>query len=115
MSADSQPQTPEAAAAPARPEGLWRRYRATALASALVAESRRAADTLVRTIDPCVAVPELFRALGSESAARRAVAIDCLRRITGVRHGYSPAAPIAERRAAIARWQGWWKASKYRY
>jgi len=155
MSAASTPQAPEAAASPKRPEGLWMRYRATALVSALVlytcvlavavaddvlhlglfptqlermardliaefdspdpAESRQAADTLVRTIDPFVAVPELFRALGSESAARRAIAIDCLRRITGVRHGYSPDAPIAERRAAIARWRRWWKANKYRY
>ena len=79
------------------------------------AQRTRAADRLVRDIDTFVAVPELFRALDSRSASRRALAAECLRRITSTSHGYSPDAPRAERRAAIQRWRQWWKASKYRY
>ena len=79
------------------------------------AQRRKAADKLARDIDPFVAVPELFRALDSPSAPRRALAVECLRRITRAGHGYAPDAARAERRAATDRWRDWWKANRDRY
>ena len=79
------------------------------------AQRRRAADKLVRDVDPFVAVPQLFRALDDPSGTRRAAAVECLRRITRAAHGYQPDAPRPERRDAIKRWRAWWRDSKYRY
>lgn len=79
------------------------------------AARQTAADKLVKEMDTFVGVPELIRALGSRSAQRRALAVECLRRITRTRHGYAPDASPQQRRAAIARWRAWWKRNKYRY
>ena len=79
------------------------------------AEAQAAVDEFVRDIDAFVAVPQLLRALGSDSERRRALAADALRRITDARHGYEAEAPPPERDAARKRWSLWWKANRYRF
>ncbi len=79
------------------------------------AARREAADRLVRQVDAFVAVPELLRALGSESPRVRQTAIECLRRITKADVAFDPAAAPAERRAAIAAWRRWWRENRDRF
>ncbi|MBL8764017.1 MAG: HEAT repeat domain-containing protein [Phycisphaerae bacterium] len=62
-----------------------------------------------RKMDPS-AVPELIEMLDSDDPAARLVAINALGRLTGETHGYDHAAPEDERREAVARWQGWYRA-----
>jgi len=76
---------------------------------------REAADKLVKTVDSFVAVPETIRALGSSSLSVRQTAIECLRRMTKAELPFDPAAPAAERRAAIAHWRQWWRANRDRF
>jgi hypothetical protein len=76
---------------------------------------RTAADRFVRDVEPFVAVPELLRAMDAESLRTRALAAECLRRITETRLDYDPAAPIDERRAALERWRAWWEANRRRF
>ena len=79
------------------------------------AERQRAADALCGDIDAFVAVPELFRALASDTQTRRAATIECVRRITQSHQGYEPDGPPEERRAAIRRWRQWWTANHDRF
>jgi len=67
-----------------------------------------AVERLFQQIEGFVAVPELIRALGSPSPQRRAVANDCLKRLTHADLGFDPNAAPAEREAAIAAWRAWW-------
>jgi len=76
---------------------------------------REAAAKLIRDIDAFVAVPELLRVLSSGSPERRALAVDCLRKLTKAENGFDPDAPPAERRAAIARWRRWWRENERRF
>jgi len=76
---------------------------------------REAADTLVRRVDAFVAIPELIRALGSESARVRERSSACLRRLAETGPPFDPAAPPAGRRAAIAAWREWWRENKGRF
>ncbi|HPD16352.1 MAG TPA: hypothetical protein PLE19_15470 [Planctomycetota bacterium] len=79
------------------------------------ATRREAADTLVRRVDAFVAIPELIRALGSGSAPVREGASACLRRLAAGGPPFDPAAPPAERRAAVAAWGQWWRENKGRF
>lgn len=79
------------------------------------AERQRAADELCREIDAFVAVPELFRALESDSLQRRTLAVECLRRTAKTSNAYQPDAPSDQRRAALARWRQWWTANRDRF
>jgi len=76
------------------------------------ATRREAAEKLAKQVDAFVAVPELIRALGHASPTVRGLAAECLRRLTKSDLPFDPAAPPAERRAAIARWRQWWRENK---
>lgn len=76
---------------------------------------REAADALVRRVDAFVAIPELIRALGSASARVREGASGCLGRLAEGGPPFDPAAPLAERRAAVAAWRRWWRENKARF
>jgi hypothetical protein len=80
-------------------------------------EARRqaAAEELLTRIEAFVAIPELIRALDAPSPRTRALALDCLQHLTQTTQGYDPAAPPADRRAAIARWRAWWTAHKHQF
>ena len=79
------------------------------------AERKKAIDEFTSKIDQFLAVPELIRALDSHSPATRATAAGLLRDITGSNQAYDPAAPRAQRRAAIVRWRSWWHKHTYRF
>ena len=51
--------------------------------------------------------PILFETLRSDDPLRRRVGIDRLRQLTGLDHGFDPAAPPDRREAAVKRWEGW--------
>lgn len=53
------------------------------------------------------ATPDLIRQLGSDDALVRVAAADALEEITGLTHGFDPAAAEGERAAAIDRWVQW--------
>ena len=79
------------------------------------AERKKAIDEFTAKIDHFLAVPELIRALDAHSPATRATAAGLLRDITGSNQAYDPAAPRAQRRAAIVRWRSWWHKHTYRF
>jgi HEAT repeat protein len=51
--------------------------------------------------------PILFETLRSDDPLRRRVGIDRLRQLTGLDHGFDPAAPPDRREAAVKRWEAW--------
>lgn len=56
-----------------------------------------------------IGVPTLLEALSFDDLSVRKLAHDHLTTLTGVSHGYDPAAPSARREAAIQRWEAWWE------
>ncbi len=56
----------------------------------------------------------LILTLEAEGAAERGTALDALRRVTGLTHGYDPAAPQEARSAAVATWEEWYFGKKAR-
>ena len=54
-------------------------------------------------------LPILFEALGSDDKTHRAQAIESLRELTGMDMGYRVDDPPEARRAAVARWEAWYR------
>lgn len=79
------------------------------------AQRRATAEELLRRVDGFVAVPELIRALDHRSEPVRALAAECLRKLTNAELPFDPAAPPAERRAAITHWRKWWSENRERF
>jgi len=54
-------------------------------------------------------IPDRIRMLESDDPAVRMLAFRSLERMTGLTLGYDHAAPRAERRLAVDRWEVWWR------
>lgn len=59
-------------------------------------------------------VPALLQQLRSDDPAQRMLSIHALERTTGQTMGYDHSAPLAEREAAIRRWNEWYEQSHER-